>query len=50
MLVNEKRMSEVILDDGLINDYEFSSGIYNAGLFEDYESYLTSREMIFDAK
>ena len=41
-----KKMTDIILDEGLIHDFEFESRIYKAGSLEDFQSYLGKKKLI----
>ncbi len=41
------KMKEVILDDELINDYEFGVRVYLVGLVEDIQEFSGKKSLIF---
>jgi hypothetical protein len=47
MKTENKNMSEIIQDEGLINDFEFETRIYEAGLLEDFQSYIGKKRLIY---
>ena len=49
MIKENKIMSDIILDEGLINDFEFESRIYEAGLLEDFQNYLGKKRLIYSS-
>jgi hypothetical protein len=49
-MINENKiMSDIILDEGLVNDFEFESRIYEAGFLEDFQNYLGKKRLIYSA-
>jgi len=44
---DEKNMTEIIRDEGLIHDFEFESRLYEIGLLEDFQSYLGKKRLIY---
>lgn len=46
MDTNDK-MKEIILDDELINDYQFGARIYLTGLVEDLKEFSEAKSLIF---
>lgn len=42
-----EKMSEIILEEGLINDFEFESRIYEARFLEDFLSYVGEKNLIY---
>jgi hypothetical protein len=47
MLKERKSMTEIVLDDGLINDFEFELSIYEAGFLEAFQNYLGKLSPVF---
>jgi hypothetical protein len=47
MIYESKNISDIILDEGLMNDFEFESGLYEAGFLEDFQNYVGKKKLIY---
>lgn len=47
MKTENKNISDIIQDEGLIHDFEFELRMYEAGLLEDFQSYLGKKRLIY---
>jgi hypothetical protein len=46
-MIETRRMKDLILEDELVNDFEFAERLYQNGLSEDMADYYASENLIW---